>query len=523
MTQEKVVLEELVRAGSLLTRDMDFKGLSRALVEQAVDVTGSDLGVLYLARNPQDPTSDLILSFRRGRYPVPSTLPAESELVQFIRECNESVPLLERKPSPFADLLVADPMQSGIALPLSIPRLHLGILVLNSLNPFYYSRRRLSFLDSFTRLAGGMLNNTRLFQELKDSLKRIEALQRYQENIFSSMTNLLVTTDRDGRIRYANRAAEQRLSLDEGNRGRGLREVFRGALGRKILGALTRSQNRQKEILGMEGIYTGSQGEMDFALNVSPLRGKRGRFEGLTLIFTDQTRERELQARMESVVEERRFIKDMFSRYLSSEIVQQLVSAPDLVKLGGDKKLATVFFADIRGYTSFSEGKDPEYLITILNEYFSEAVEVVVRHRGYIDKFIGDCIMAAWGVPLQTEEQDAVAAVSCALEIQSLTSSPGRSFFQGEASALKIGIGMHTGPLVAGNLGSSRRMNYTVIGDTVNVAARLEGIAGPGEVIITQETRDFLADRFVLERRGPVRVKGKSQPIPIYAVLRTAG
>jgi adenylate cyclase len=212
----------------------------------------------------------------------------------------------------------------------------------------------------------------------------------------------------------------------------------------------------------------------------------------------------------------------MFSRYLSTEIVQRLVAAPDLVKLGGDKKLATVFFADIRGYTAFSEGKDPEFLIKILNEYFSEAVEVVVKHRGYIDKFIGDCIMAAWGVPLQTEEQDALSAVMCAMEIQQLASSTKRRFFKGEASGLKIGIGIHTGPLVAGNLGSARRMNYTVIGDTVNVASRMEGVAGPGEIIVTQETRNFLGDHFVLEKKKPVTVKGKSKPISIYSVLKRA-
>jgi class 3 adenylate cyclase len=144
----------------------------------------------------------------------------------------------------------------------------------------------------------------------------------------------------------------------------------------------------------------------------------------------------------------------------------------------------------------------------------------VIRHKGYIDKFIGDAIMAAWGVPLQSEEEDAIQAVACALEIQELVFSGKRKFFRGEASGLKVGIGMHTGPLVAGNLGSPRRMNYTVIGDTVNVAARLEGVAGPGEVIITQKTKSLLKDMFLLEEKPPVRVKGKSEPIQIFKVVK---
>jgi adenylate cyclase len=156
----------------------------------------------------------------------------------------------------------------------------------------------------------------------------------------------------------------------------------------------------------------------------------------------------------------------------------------------------------------------------VLNEYFGEAVEAVVRHGGYIDKFIGDCIMAAWGVPLQTVEEDAVQAVACALEIQQLVRSNRRSFFRGDASGLKVGIGVHTGPIVAGNLGSQRRMDYTVIGDTVNVASRLEGIAAAEEVIVTHDTVERLGGRFKLEPRPAVAVKGKSKPIPIYRVLR---
>jgi class 3 adenylate cyclase len=146
----------------------------------------------------------------------------------------------------------------------------------------------------------------------------------------------------------------------------------------------------------------------------------------------------------------------------------------------------------------------------------------VIKHRGYIDKFIGDCIMAAWGVPLQSEEEDAFHAVSCALEIQQLVASEKRKFFHGDAEHLKIGIGMHTGPLVAGNLGSKRRMDYSVIGDTVNVAARLEGVAEAGDVIITEDTTELIGDAFKLKKLKPVRVKGKAEPIPIYRVLEKA-
>lgn len=512
-------LDELVRAGSLLSQDLNFKYMASILVEQTLDISKSDLACLYIRIDPEH-RSDLILMHRRGRYGVPERLPRNSELIQFVEESGETVVLLERKPSPFQELLLDPGMQSGIGLPISTPNARLGILILNSLNPNFYDRGRFDFLDSFAKLAGGMLHNSRMYLDLRDTLRRVEELERYQENIFSSMTNLLLTTDERGRIRYFNRAAGERLGLSESDIGKDLGKYFAQKIGRRILREIDGAHQNSREILGMEGIYRDAEREMDFSLNLSPLLGKRGGYEGITLLFTDQTREKELQGKMQQVVEERRVIKDMFARYLSTEVVSRLVESPDLVKPGGDKKVATIFFADIRGYTSFSEGREPEYIIEVLNEYFSEAVEVVIRHKGYIDKFIGDCIMAAWGVPLQTEEEDALQAVSCALEIQELVRSKKRSFFRGEASNLKIGIGMHTGPIVAGNLGSSRRMNYTVIGDTVNVAARLEGVAEADEVIITQHTHDYIRDHFKLEKRRPVRVKGKVKPIPIYRVLK---
>jgi class 3 adenylate cyclase/PAS domain-containing protein len=516
-------VDELVRAGSLISRELNFRSLISTLVDQSIDISRSDLAALYLYEDPERRHSNLVLAYRRGGYDVARRLSHKSELVEFIRECGEAVVLLKNRKSPFRDIFLSPDMTSGIALPISIPRATLGLLILNSRQAHFYDRRRFQFLDSFSQLASGMLHNARLYQELQEYLATIEQLQRYQENIFSSMTNLLVTTDDRGKIRYYNAAAAERLNLDEQHMGQEFTSIFKSSVGRRILNAIKRSGDEKRELLGVEGIFRTGDRDIDFSLNVTPLKGRRGRFEGQTLLFTDQTRERELQERMENVVEERRLIKDMFSRYLSAEIVQRLVDSPEMTQLGGGKRTATIFFADIRGYTSFSEGKDPEYIIKVLNEYFNEAVEIVLQHRGYIDKFIGDCIMAAFGVPLQSEEQDAISAVSCALEIQKRVDSAKRKFFTGEASRLRIGIGMNSGPLVAGNLGGAKRMNYTVIGDTVNIAARLEGVAGPGEVIITQKTRDFIGDHFVVNKRKAVSVKGKAKPISIYAVKDKAG
>jgi PAS domain S-box-containing protein len=520
------VFAELIHASSRLSEESRYTSQISILVEQALDVSRSSLAVLYAYSDPEEPSGILRNVYQRGDFEAPRVLDRKSESVEFVEDCGEALILHGRDRPFFGDAFLNELMNSAIVLPLFTPTGKIGMLFLNSSHSDHYMRDRFLFLDSISTLAAGMLNNSILYRELDRQLKQIEALERYQESIFSSMTDLLITTDESGGIHYFNTAALERFGLDESTYGKTIGEIFSSNLSKTVLSAIARTDADSKERLGLQGIAknVGSIGgvrqDIDFSLNISPLRGKRGKKEGLTLLFADQSREQKLKSEMKEAVEERRVIKNMFSRYLSTDIVQALTDNPELVRPGGAKRTATVFFADIRGYTSFSENKEPEYIIGILNEYFSQAVEVVIKHKGYIDKFIGDCIMAAWGVPVNSEQQDAISAVSCAVEIQELVKSKKRTFFTGEASHLSIGVGMHTGRLVAGNLGSERRMDYSVIGDTVNVAARLEGIAGKGEVIITEDTRDMLGDRFKLKELKPVMVKGKEKPIHIFSVIK---
>ena len=515
MKNENDILEETVRLCASLSRENKLSAMISILVEQSLDISKSELAGLYLypesGGNPK-------LVYKRGWYSLPPELSRRSELISFAEDCNETIVLLSRKKSPFAGVLLDKKMNSGIILPIMVPTERLGFLILNSDRENFYSGERFRFLESVSKFAGGMLHNSVLYTQLQEHLRRIEAMERYQNSIFTSMSDFLLTTNSDGSLHYFNEAAERKLGLNEDSIGKNINELFKKSLTPKVLRTIDSIEKSGEVILGLEGILKRPGENIDYSLNITPLKGKRGKHEGLTLLFKDQSAEKEMKNRMSVAIEERRLIKDMFSRYLSNDIINHLMESPNLVSPGGSKKIATVFFADIRGYTAFSETKEPEVIIDILNEYFTEAVEIVINHGGYIDKFIGDCIMAAWGVPLSNESEDAMKAVKCAVEIQRLVASKERKFFRGQAKTLKIGIGMHSGPLVAGNLGSSRRMDYSMIGDTVNLAARLEGVAGPDEIIITGSTRRMLDDSFNLEKRTPVKVKGKKDPIEIFNV-----
>jgi PAS domain S-box-containing protein len=537
--------QDLVRAGALLTKEKNLKDIISVFVEQTQDISRVDLAAFYVPK--EENKTDLRMFYKRGKYPVPDTLSGNSELVRFMRDCREAVifnnkyaqeaaslsnaqsslqaelsqatAFIRTGGSFLKEILISSAMMSGMALPIISPQREIGVLIVGSRMACFFNRRRFHFLDSYSKLAGGAMQNLLLSNENRESLQKIDSLERYQENVFNSMTNMIVTTDAAGQVYYFNEAAAASMGMGEKDIGRKLEDVFQKSLSPKTVNIINKSLEEGNEILGLEGIYHNGSIELDYSLNITPLKTPRGKKEGLTLLFTNQTREKELKQTVEVVSEERRVIKDMFARYMSQEVMTSLMEAPGSIKLGGDKRIATVFFADIRGYTSFSEGREPEKIVEILNEYFSAAVEHVVKHRGYIDKFIGDCIMAVWGVPMKPQKDDAINAVSCALEIQNLVRSTKRKFFQKDAAHLRIGIGVNTGPLVAGNLGSIQRMDYSVIGDTVNLASRLESVAGPDEVIISQTTREQIGDVFNLEKRPEVRVKGKEKPIQIYNVI----
>jgi len=535
ITAGKPADQDLVRAGALLAREKNFKDLVNVFVEQAQDISRVDLTAFYILKEPEDRKSDLKLMFKRGRYQVPETISGSNELIRFLRECREALIFNNKKAAQqdskssqskpdwseafLKEVLINPEMKSGMALPIVSPPREIGILFVGSKNPCFFNRHRFHFLECYTKLAAGAMQTSKLFDETRESSRKIDSLERYQENVFNSMTNMVVTTDAQGLIYYFNEPAAQSMGLKDDDLGRNIENIFKNSLTSGTIKTIIKSLEDGNEIIGLEGIYRKGEKELDYSLNVTPLKTPRGKKEGLTLLFTNQTREKELKQTVQAVTEERRIIKDMFCRYMSNEVMESMMETPDKVKLGGDKRNATVFFADIRGYTSFSENREPEAIVEILNEYFSEAVENVIKYKGYIDKFIGDCIMAVWGVPMLPEKDDAINAVSCALAIQDMVRSSKRKFFRSSASRLRIGIGINTGPLVAGNLGSMQRMDYSVIGDTVNLAARLESVAGADEIIISQSTLNQLGDKFRFEERTPVRVKGKEKPVKIYHIL----
>jgi adenylate cyclase len=219
-------------------------------------------------------------------------------------------------------------------------------------------------------------------------------------------------------------------------------------------------------------------------------------------------------------IEDEIVTRERMSRLLSPNIAERIVSGALTIQKGGSLvKECTVFNSDIRGFTRMSEGTAPQAVVEMLNEYFEEMVDSIFKHEGTLDKFMGDGIMAIWGAPV-AHNDDALRSVASSLEQMELLGQWNRKRGGSGHLPIAVGIGIHTGELVAGYVGSSRALSYTVIGDTVNTSARLCGIAQAGQIVVSETTYARLGGRFEVEEMPPAKLKGKERPLRIYNVIR---
>ncbi|WP_394838576.1 FHA domain-containing protein [Pendulispora rubella] len=219
-------------------------------------------------------------------------------------------------------------------------------------------------------------------------------------------------------------------------------------------------------------------------------------------------------------IEQEIVTRERFSRLLSPNVAEQVISGKLEVKKGGQLVAeCTVFNSDIRGFTRMSEGTTAEVMVELLNEYFEEMVATIFKYEGTLDKFMGDGIMALWGAPA-AHPDDPIRAVQSALDQMEALAEFNRRLLEADQSPLAIGIGIHTGSVVAGYVGSSKALSYTVIGDTANTSARICGIATAGQILVSESTLVRLNNRFEFEELAPAQLKGKEKALRIFNIKR---
>ncbi|CAG0933682.1 partial adenylate cyclase, partial [Planctomycetaceae bacterium] len=226
--------------------------------------------------------------------------------------------------------------------------------------------------------------------------------------------------------------------------------------------------------------------------------------------------------RMASELKKKEILKGVFNRYVSPHLADEILKDPEKIRLGGDRREVTVMFADIRGFTSIARSLAPEETVELLNRYFTVITEVIFRFEGTVDKFMGDCVMSVFGAPIRREahlEQGLKAAMAVKKAVEELN----RVRSAEGAVAFEIGIGLASGEVIAGNMGSMARMEYTAVGDTVNLASRLTDLSSGGDILVSETVYEAVRGKVEAEQIRGVVIKGFDHPVTLYNVKGFSG
>jgi class 3 adenylate cyclase len=222
--------------------------------------------------------------------------------------------------------------------------------------------------------------------------------------------------------------------------------------------------------------------------------------------------------RMVRSLREKEMIKRAFTRYVAREVVEEVLKDPEHLMLSGERREATVVFCDIRGFTTLSERLTPEQVVSLLNEFYTTAIETTFKYDGTLDKFLGDAVMCVFGAPIAHPDHTA-RAVKTAVDMRTALAELSKRRSIRGLDPFEVGIGVALGEVVAGTVGTEERMEYTVIGDSVNVAARLQDHAKAGSILLSRRTYEAVHDLVEARSRGPLKVKGKEEQVEVYEVL----
>jgi PAS domain S-box-containing protein len=379
-----------------------------------------------------------------------------------------------------------------------------------------YTGDDLEFLDTVAGQSTLALENARLFINLRRTLDQTLEMKNLMDDIFASIATGVITTDVEHKVTLFNRAAENILGIS-----------YKDVVGKYLPDALPSCPDL--ETVAAEAVERGSvvlsrevnrnvppRGDLYLRLSCSPVRDAYFATKGAAIVVEDLTERRKLQAEQER-------IRQTFGRVVAPRVRDRLLSDPSHLRLDGTRQPATVLFADISGFTTFSERNEPEVLFRVLNHYLSLAAHAILEEEGTLDKFWGDGVLALWNAP-DPQPDHALRAVRAALTIMARTQEAHR-LFPDPLHHLHFHIGVATGDVMVGNVGTNELFNYTAIGDTVNVAQRLETIAGPDEIMIDHTTHASVTEKIYAQPLEPVMVKGKMQPVQVYHLhgLKQAG
>lgn len=490
-------LQTLFDISLSLNSVLDIKELSTEVLIRSVSTLNASSGFI-LKTQKNSPMLSVLSSFNMNEDLVKGAIFSKSSIpFNLIWKDKKSIIISEDETNPF---LKKTGYKECIVSPIIGNRNISGCIVLgdkesrDGVIPF--EKNDIDILDALSSQAGIAMDNAKLFEE-------INAAKRFNESIMGSIATSVITINLLGEVDSVNKAGVGLLSKKTNE-----------IVGEHYSYLFSKDQNLCKAIESAE-IELESFAELNVPLmskskntivnfSVAPLTDQKGAHLGAVVAIEDIT--------------EQSKIKNTFKRYVSKSVVDQLLDDDQKLNLGGEERDVTVLFSDIRGFTAMSEKMKPKEVVSTLNSYFSEMIDIIFKFDGTLDKIVGDELMVVFGAPIARDD-DAERAVQTAIGmVESLKKFNDKRVKKGKVP-INAGIGINKGKVISGNIGSKDQMDYTVIGDTVNLGARLCSFAGPLKIIVSKSVKDEIGDNYKTRKLEPIKVKGKRKPVEIFKVL----
>ena len=510
VTQEtagKNNLIALTNISQVINSSLDPDEVLRIVMDTIVRLTKAERGFLML----RDEDGELVTKLARN-WEQESLDPSEFEISRTVvnRVASEGQPVLTtnaQEDPRFGgqESIIAYNLRSILCVPLVVKDELIGVIYAdNRVRTGLFTETERDLLNAFANQAAVAIENARLFESVRRTLAEVTELKNLMDNVFSSIASGVITADVEDKITLINNAAAS--ILGKTNRdliGQGIDEML-APFAESIFSQLDNVRHTDQSVVGLEAAGDLPQrGTVDLRFNLSPLKDADQNSHGVAIVLDDLTEHKRLQAQ-----------RRLFQKMVSPKVIEQL--DPDQIALGGNRSQITTLFADIRGFTTYSETMPPEELVSVLNQYLKMSADAILEQEGTIDKFMGDAVMAWFNAPIPQPDHT-LRAVKAALGIRDGIEALHEKLAQD--AHLSFGAGIHFGEAVLGIIGTEQRIDYTAIGDSINTAKRIQENSEAGQILISEAAYKQVKGNVEVTEVEPIHAKGKRKPLKVYEVL----
>ena len=495
--------------GAIINSSLEQTQVLNTVMDTIIQLTGSERSFLMLY---DEQTRELNVEVARNINQETigeSSFEISRSIVMSVAESGEPVVTTNAQADPrfsSQESIISYNLRSILCVPLKIKENIIGVIYAdNRIMAGIFVDADRDLLAAFSNQAAVAIENARLFEQIRDQLADITEMKNLQDDVFESIASGVITIDLADRVSLFNRAAERILGIPSHRViDKDYRTVFPSM--KSIVEDMVEEIQNYGGNLNQEvdTKLSNQKGTATLNLTLTPLRDIRQDTRGVALVVDDITEKK----RMESV-----------RRYLPPALVDQVRDVDAAQR--PQRRDISVVFGDIRGFSTVAERSDPEFLIGMLNQHLTAAASAINEYDGLIDKYDGDTVMALYNTPLNPQEDHVIRAIETALDVRKRVAEYQQSIPEDEC--MYFGIGVHSGDAVIGNVGSPIRKDYSAIGDAVNLAERLQEIAKPNQILISEASYNQVKDRVIVIKLDPVKLKGRQAIEQIYELVSLKG